>query len=163
MPDKKIFTYTWLLIFCVLFPSLCISEGSGSTSLLSASKTNLNHTPNYTLSYQFPVADSTRFPEIRDSNQWQVSESGWIREHLFSNGFWFGELPKVAWLKVSFVEPNNDRTAPLWLELASSGVSRATLYYQLPNGIWRSINSDAVYQPNSQYAPTNPWRSPNIA
>lgn len=153
MPDKKIFTYTWLLIICVLFPSLCISEGSSSTSLLSASKTNLNHAPDYTLSYQFPVADSTRFPEIRDSNQWQVSESGWIREHLFSNGFWFGDLPKVAWLKVSFVEPYNDRTAPLWLELASSGVSRASLYYQLPNGIWRSINSDAVYQPNSQYAP----------
>ena len=166
MPDKKIFISSWLLSLCVLLLNPCFGAGSTSlqisgTAITSAfAKNTVSHqisengSATYSLSYQFPVAAATRFPAIRQSQNWQPSGNGWIREHMFHDGFWFGELPKVAWLKVSFSDVMQSRTTPIWLELASSGVSNATLYYQLPNGIWRSINNDAVYSSNAKYAPS---------
>jgi two-component system, sensor histidine kinase LadS len=85
-----------------------------------AASTNHQHQ----IFYQIPVDSTLSFDAVK-SQKWSRSSDGWINENLFQTNYWLGESPKVAWVKIKISQPDN----PLWLELASSGITRAKLYY----------------------------------
>lgn len=94
----------------------------------------------YELSYFFPSSQPITLEQARSSDDWQPSADGWIRENQFQTHFWLGDTPRVAWLKLDFNKEiilDDER----WIELASSGVTRASLY-KYKNGNWQVINSD---------------------
>ncbi|NNJ71831.1 MAG: hypothetical protein HKP09_01485, partial [Enterobacterales bacterium] len=98
----------------------------------------------YHLSYKFPVNNKLSFEEVITNNEWLPSDDGWIREHLFQSHFWIGDTPKVAWLKLDF-KPDDTIDSKVWVELASSGVTRASLFQKI-HGEWHEINSDLSQQ-----------------
>ncbi|MFQ3248411.1 MAG: diguanylate cyclase (GGDEF)-like protein [Glaciecola sp.] len=91
-----------------------------------------------TLEYQIGVSSHLELQDIEAEGQWLVSDDGWIREVFFDSSFWLGDHPKVAWLKYKAASESSEH----WFELASSGVTRASLYYTDQDGTQRSINTD---------------------
>lgn len=90
------------------------------------------------LEYQIGVDSSLELPDIKTEGQWLISNDGWIKEVFIDSSFWLGDYPKVAWLKYN-AESGSTRH---WIELASSGVTRATLFYIDSAGVQRQLSTD---------------------
>lgn len=95
------------------------------------------------IDYLFPVSPETTLTDIQENNNWQSSQDGWIKEHYSQYTFWFGETPKVAWLKIDSTQWATNDNNPYLIELASSGLSRAKLYFYL-DGRWQTLDSETL-------------------
>lgn len=98
-----------------------------------------------TLEFLFPVDNNTKLVDVQNNPNWHESTDGWIKEKFTEYDFWLGETPKVAWLRVNPTRWPTTENGPYLIELASSGVSRADLYFRI-DGDWQSLNSDFLLQ-----------------
>jgi two-component system, sensor histidine kinase LadS len=113
--------------------------------LHTEAKTETQQKQDSPLEFLFPVNPLNQLNDVQTRTNWHTSNDGWIKEKLTQYDFWLGNTPKVAWLKIN---PNHriaDHQGSYLIELASSGLSRAQLFYQI-NGVWHSLNSDQALQ-----------------
>jgi two-component system, sensor histidine kinase LadS len=102
-----------------------------------------NHDDSITLEYLFPVSENSQLYEVQNRLDWKESKDGWLKEHFSEMDFWFGLTPKVAWLRIDLSHLAESKTSDYLIELASSGLSRADIYFKV-NGEWQSKRSDEL-------------------
>lgn len=98
----------------------------------------------FIIQYLEPTSEELSFNKIQKIHGWETSDDGWIAEHMSEFSFWFGGTPKVVWIKLT----NNPEAVAKFdvpsIELASSGVSRANLFYYDQH--WQQLSSDQLAQ-----------------
>ncbi len=103
----------------------------------------IDDSPSATIHFVLPADPEVPFAEIQSTSAWQESKDGWIAEHYSSLDFWFGETPKVTWLKLDLSQLPAPTYGAYTIELASSGLSRSSLHY-LKKGTWHTLHSDVL-------------------
>jgi two-component system, sensor histidine kinase LadS len=101
------------------------------------------------LEYLFPVDADRQLNDVQSNTNWRESKDGWIKEDFSNINFWFGETPKIAWLKVDLSNMSASDASKYLIELASSGLSHADIYFQM-DGEWTSLNSDELMRNHHQ-------------
>ncbi|MGX5173991.1 diguanylate cyclase [Aliikangiella sp. IMCC44653] len=118
-----------------------------ATPLVTATASS---TQSVDIQYLLPISATLSLDDIQTRTDWLTSETGWVKETLFEHNYWYGATPKVAWLKIKFLNAQQPSSPATWLELASSGVTRALMHYQDVHGEWKTINSEAASNSDEQ-------------
>jgi len=129
-----------IFIFKILRQIFLISLLSCISVVTLFAKSHLDES--YQLAYILPADKELTLEQLIGSDQWQLSNDGWIKEQLFEPHFWVGDTPKIAWLKLDFNHESSEQNMA-WIELASSGVTRAILFQNI-EGDWQEQNSDVI-------------------
>lgn len=101
-----------------------------------------NTSNEFIIEYLKPTAEKLSLTDIQKTSEWKTSNDGWIAEHMSEFTFWFGDNPKVVWVKLTQNPTATNVIEAPSVELASSGVSRAKLFFK--TGQWQQLDSDQL-------------------
>jgi two-component system, sensor histidine kinase LadS len=138
---RSAFVCQLFLLQGMLVYSNCIQADNSNT------QTNLK--PQYQIFYQLPVDKELKLKDVI-KRPWTYSADGWISENFTQKNYWIGATPKVAWIKIE-LPPKLLESDERWIELASSGVSKATLFNQTSVKKWQGEQLDQLGYTDTRY------------